>query len=122
MSINQLYASFLINAANVYASQQSTSFKAEESWFEKRLMALFEQAKKSDVETRDIALIASTALAVILTKPARPDKTSKGIHQGRLMEILRMAENEALDFPVNRQAGLQLYREPLLCRMRFCRK
>ena len=94
MSINQLYASFLVNAANVYASQQSTSFKAEESWFEKRLMALFEQARKSGVETRDIALIASTALAVILTKPALPEKTSKGIHKERLMEILRMAETE----------------------------
>jgi hypothetical protein len=95
MSINQVYASFLINAANAYASQQSTSFKAEESWFEKRLMALFEQARKSGVETRDIALIASTALAVVLTKPALPDQTSKEIHRGRLMEILRMAENDA---------------------------
>jgi len=95
MSINQLYASFLINAANVYASQQSTPFKAEESWFEKRLMALFEQAQKSGVETRDIAVIASTALAVVLTKPVLSDKTPKGIHQGRLIEILRMAESEA---------------------------
>jgi len=95
MSINQLYASFLINAANVYASQQSTPFKAEESWFEKRLMALFEQARKSGVEKRDIALIASTALAVILTKPALPDKTPKGIHRERLMDILCIAETEA---------------------------
>jgi hypothetical protein len=94
MPINQLYASFLINAANVYASQQITSFNAEESWFEKRLMALFEQARKSGVQKPDIALIASTALAVILTKPALPDKTPNGIHQGRLREILRMAETE----------------------------
>ena len=83
-----------MNATNVYASQQSTSFKAEESWFEKRLMALFEQARVSGVETRDIAVIASTALAVVLTKPARADKTSKGTHHGRLMEILGMAETE----------------------------
>jgi hypothetical protein len=95
MSINHVYASFLINAANVYASHQSTSFKAEESWFEKRLMALFEQARKSGIETRDIAVIASTALAVVLTKPGLPGKTSNGISHGRLIEILRMAENEA---------------------------
>jgi hypothetical protein len=94
MSINQIYASFLMNAANVYASQQSSPFRADESWFEKRLIALFEQARKSGVQKRDIALIASTALAVILTKPALPDQTPKGTHQGRLREILRLAETE----------------------------
>lgn len=84
-----------MSAANVYASHESTPFRAEESWFEKRLMALFEQARKSGVETRDIALIASTALAVVLTKPALSDKTSTGIPHGRLIEILCTAENEA---------------------------
>ena len=95
MSINHVYASFLRNAANAYASHQNTSIKAEESWFEKRLMALFEQARKSGVETRDIAVIASTALAVILTKPALPGKSAKETHHGRLIEILSMAESEA---------------------------
>jgi hypothetical protein len=57
--------------------QQDTSCKAEEGWLEKRLMALFEQARKSGVETRDIALIASTALAVVLTKPALPEQIAK---------------------------------------------
>ena len=84
-----------MNAANVYASHQSTSFKAEESWFEKRLMTLFEQARKSGVETRDIAVIASTALAVILTKQALPGKSAKETHHRRLIEILRMAESES---------------------------
>jgi hypothetical protein len=95
MCINQVYASLLINAANVYASQKSTSFKSEEGWLEKRLMALFEQARTSGVEKQDIALIASTALAVILTKPALHSKTSTSTQQGRRVAILCTAGNKA---------------------------
>ncbi len=94
MSISHVYASYLMNAANVYAAQQSSPFKAEESWFERRLMALFEHARKSGVEKQDIALIASTALAVILTRPALPGKASESLTEGRTIGILSTVENE----------------------------
>jgi hypothetical protein len=68
MQLNQKYASYLISAANVYAGQRSTDCKAAESWFEQRLLTLFEQASQSGVEQQDLAVIASTALAVALTK------------------------------------------------------
>jgi hypothetical protein len=68
MRVDHRYASYLMNAANLYAASRATDFKASESWFEKNLMTLFEEATKSGVEVQDIAVIASTAIAVLLTK------------------------------------------------------
>jgi hypothetical protein len=108
---HSIYGLHFINAANVYASHQSTSFKAEESRFEKRLMALFEKSRKSGVEKRYIALITSTALAVVLTKPGLTG-TSKGMNQGR--RILRMAEMRPA-FSEHRQTVYKVIASPLLC-------
>lgn len=54
--------------AELYASQEETSYNEGESAFETSLMALFEQAQRRGINQRDIAIIASTAIAVILTK------------------------------------------------------
>jgi hypothetical protein len=71
-------------------------------------MALFEKSRKSGVEKRYIALITSTALAVVLTKPGLTG-TSKGMNQGR--RILRMAEMRP-DFSEHRQTVYKVIASP----------
>jgi hypothetical protein len=80
MHLDKAYAGYLISAANLYASQRVTPFKEEESWLEQRLLRLFEEALGSGVEVQDIAVIASTAIAVLLTRssasePSRQKET-----------------------------------------------
>jgi hypothetical protein len=93
MNLDQKYASYLINAANVFASQRSTGCKAAESLFEQRLLKLFEQARESGVEQQDIAVIASTAIAVILTKPASFVEVCEAEPAKKRPHILKAFEN-----------------------------
>jgi len=69
MQLNNEYASFLVAASNVYAAQNETACTMAECQFEERLFKLFEQARKGGVALQDIAVITSTAIAVILTRP-----------------------------------------------------
>ncbi len=54
---------------NAYASRRSAHCEQTESWFESKLLELFEEARKEGIRQHDIAVIAATAIAVILTKP-----------------------------------------------------
>ena len=68
MSLNGDYASFLIAASNIYASQYETACSKAESQFEQDLLKLFAKASNGGVALQDIVVIASTAIAVMLTK------------------------------------------------------
>ena len=68
MSLNGDYASFLIAASNIYAAQYETVCSKAESQFEKDLLKLFARASNGGVALQDIVVIASTAIAVMLTK------------------------------------------------------
>jgi hypothetical protein len=68
MHLDKVYAGYLISAANLYASQRGTGCNKSESWFEEHLLRLFEEAQSFGVKTQDIAVIASTAIAVVLSR------------------------------------------------------
>lgn len=88
MRVDQRYASYLMNAANLYAASRATDCKASESWFEQNLMTLFEEATKSGVEVQDIAVIASTAIAVLLTKPSTSEDICVSDFSNRQIRIV----------------------------------
>jgi len=90
MNTDSIYAGFLISAANLYASSRATACKESESRFEQKLMRLFEEAAKSGVEKQDIAVIASTAIAVVLTKASEIQNASKPFKQNHI-RIVRSA-------------------------------
>jgi hypothetical protein len=68
MSLNEDYACFLIAASNIYATQYATACSKAESKFEQDLLKLLAKASNSGVALQDIVVIASTAIAVMLTK------------------------------------------------------
>jgi hypothetical protein len=68
MSLNKEYASFLIAASNIYAGQRSTKCSKVESQFERGLFKLFDQASNAGMDLQDMIVVASTAIAVMLTK------------------------------------------------------
>jgi hypothetical protein len=69
MLLNQQYAKFLMSITNAYACQQSVHCEQPESWFEEKILELFEEASGRGIKRQDIAVIATTAIAVVLTKP-----------------------------------------------------
>jgi uncharacterized membrane protein required for colicin V production len=77
MHLDKIYAGYLINAANLYASQRATACKQSETWLEQKLLRLFEEAASSGIEKQDIAVIASTAIAVVLNKAPDSDVSDK---------------------------------------------
>ncbi len=81
MKIEKDYAALLLSASSVYAAQGSTACSKAECHFESRLLKLFEQAERAGVSLQDIAIIASTAIAVTLTKPdyLPPKKVPKAL-------------------------------------------
>ncbi len=92
MKIEKDYAALLLSASRVYAAQSSTDCSKAECQFESRLFKLFEQAARAGVSLQDIAVIASTAIAVTLTKsdylpPMKTPDALKGeiiaIHTGQ---------------------------------------
>jgi hypothetical protein len=94
MSINHVYASFFDSCGECLCVAAKHLFQSRGTLVREKAHGFVRASTQIRVETRDIALIASTVLAVILTRPVLSDETSKGIHQGRLMEILSMAEAE----------------------------
>jgi hypothetical protein len=89
MHLDKVYAGYLINAANLYAAQRATSSKEEECWLEQRLLRLFEEAQNSGVEVQDIAVIASAAIAVILTRSCTPESSK----QNELRKHIRIVKS-----------------------------
>lgn len=77
MHLDKVYAGYLISAANLYAAERATPCKKEESWLEQRLLRLFDEAQSSGVDIQDIAVIASTAIAVVLTRSSSSDSTKQ---------------------------------------------
>ncbi len=71
MQLNEKFASLLVSAASVYGGQRSTNCTIAESIFEEELFSLFTNAQKQGVSLQDVVVIASTAIAVILTKPQK---------------------------------------------------
>ncbi len=69
MQLNENYANLLVSVASVYGQQRSTECAIAESIFEEELFSLFASARQRGVSLQDVIVIASTALAVILTKP-----------------------------------------------------
>lgn len=69
MQLNEKYADLLVSAARVYGAQQSTQCSIEEFVFEEELFSLFKSTHNRGVSLQDIVVIASTAIAAILTEP-----------------------------------------------------
>ncbi|MFZ1110232.1 MAG: hypothetical protein WAN43_18020 [Rhodomicrobium sp.] len=87
MHLDKVYAGYLISAANLYAAQRVTPCKEEESWLEQRLLRLFEEAQKSGVEIQDIAVIASAAIAVVLTRSSASESSKQNEVRKRIQMV-----------------------------------
>jgi hypothetical protein len=90
MHLDKIYAGYLINAANIYASQRGTACNKSETWFEEHLLRLFEQAQAFGVRTQDIAVIASTAIAAVLSK-STDNKEESNQHTPRHLRVVKSA-------------------------------
>jgi hypothetical protein len=90
MHLDKIYAGYLISAANLYASQRGTACHKSESWFEEHLLRLFEEARSFGVETQDIAVIASTAIAVVLSKSTDNQRESN-LHTQSHLRLVKSA-------------------------------
>jgi hypothetical protein len=87
MHLDKVYAGYLISAANIYAAQRATPCKEEESWLEQSLLRLFEEAQGLGVEVQDIAVIASAAIAVVLTRSSASDSAKRNDNEKHIRMV-----------------------------------
>jgi hypothetical protein len=71
------YASMLLAASNIYAAHSDAKCSKAESRFERGLFNLFTQASNSGMAPEDIAVVASTAIAAMLTRSETIHSTTR---------------------------------------------
>ncbi len=79
MTIEEEYAKFILAASTLYAASGATPCRKAECKFEHGLFKLFKRANKSGVRIQDIVVIASTALAAVLTEPHLLDEPKNSL-------------------------------------------